>query len=140
MAKKKKNRTREHRKLRFPDGSFSPEDLLNFVQWDSFVQDWKRLGFDDDDLRVLETMIMVGPKRQPVVGGTGAVRKIRMAKNNTESGKSSGVRVCYVYFEDFSVVLLLVAYGKDEQDNISAAGKRAMKSLTQDIENYFRNR
>jgi hypothetical protein len=110
---------------------------VTFVQWDEFTSDWGRLKQDDDDLRALEVSIMVAPKRPPVIAGTNGLRKIRFARRDGNRGKSGGLRVCYVYFEEYRVVLLLAAYGKNERDDISQAGKRAIGMLIGEINDYL---
>jgi hypothetical protein len=52
-------------------------------------------------------------------------------------GKSGGNRVCYVYFEEYSVVLLVLAYPKNEKDDLSDAEKKAIKKLIENIEDEF---
>lgn len=140
VSTEKSKRAREKRRLCYPGDKFSPEDFLNFVQWDSFVADWKSLGLCDDDLRALEVAIMAKPTGAPVVGGTGGLRKLRFAPAAWNKGKRGAVRVCYVYFEVHHVVLLLVAYGKTEQDNLTAAEKKSIKTLIEEISNYLEQR
>ncbi len=131
---------RPRHRLVFPWGLFNPQNLLGFVQWDSFVQDWRRLGLGDDELRALEAAIMAEPKRAPVIAGTGGVRKLRFAPPRWQSGKSGAVRVGYVYFEKHAIALLLVAYAKNEQDDISSSGRQAMRQLVNEIEMYLNRR
>ena len=50
-----------------------------FIQTDEFVKQWALLGFNDDDLRRLELMIMRNPEVGPVMQGTGGLRKMRFA-------------------------------------------------------------
>jgi hypothetical protein len=78
---------------------------------------------------------MAKPKGAPVVPGTGGLRKIRYAPLRSGKGKSGGVRVCYVYFEEYAVVLLVLAYPKNERDDLSAIEKKAIKKLIEEIDN-----
>ena len=52
------------------------------------------MGLDDDNLRNLENEIIKNPKIGKVIQGTGGLRKMRYALENTD--KSSGSRVLYV--------------------------------------------
>ena len=104
-------------------------DFLSFVQLRPFLANWKALGLDDDELRGLETSIMTGPRIGAVIPGTGGVRKLRFAPSRWRTGKSGALRVCYVYFEDLSIVILITAYGKSRQENITAEDKSAMRRL-----------
>ncbi|NOY42465.1 MAG: addiction module toxin RelE [Planctomycetes bacterium] len=111
-----------------PQHKVSPEDFLHFVQLDEFAEDWKSLGFDiEDDLWALEILIMTNPERGDVVPGTGGLRKIRFGKGDRGIGKRKGVRVCYAYFKEHWTVLLVVAYGKNEKDDLTESEKKYIR-------------
>jgi hypothetical protein len=57
--------------------AFKPEAWPRFVRFPVFTRDWERLGLDDSALRALEIEILRGPDRNPVIRGTGGLRKIR---------------------------------------------------------------
>jgi hypothetical protein len=107
------------------------------VELDGFTEDWNELGLCDDDLHALQLAIMAKPRAAPVVPGTGSLRKTRYAPLKSGKGKSGGARVCYVYFEHYSVVFLVLAYPKNEKDDLSVAEKKAIKKLIKDIEEEF---
>ena len=52
---------------------------------------WKGIGFDDGDLRELETFLIVNPQYGKVTSGTGGLRKMRWALPGM--GKSGGIRI-----------------------------------------------
>ncbi|RLS59288.1 MAG: hypothetical protein DWH91_00480 [Planctomycetota bacterium] len=126
--------------LRYPQHVLQPEDLLTFILMDGFSDDWDELGLEDMDLQALEIMIMAAPTGPPVVPGTGRLRKIRFARSGRNVGKSGGARVCYVYFEEWKIVLLVVAYGKSEKDDLDPDEKRAIRALIQREEVAFLSR
>ncbi|OAI41301.1 hypothetical protein AYO40_03335 [Planctomycetaceae bacterium SCGC AG-212-D15] len=95
---------------------------------EGFSEDWQNLGLDDDDLWVVQLAIMARPTGGPVIQGTGGLRKLRY-KPPKGSGIKKAVRVCYVYFKEFSIALLVIAYAKDEMDNISTEQKKACREL-----------
>jgi hypothetical protein len=109
-----------------------PEDLLHFVYLDEFNDDWGALFSHDPDelsLSALEVLIMSDPAGPPVISGTGGLRKMRFGKGG--EGKSGGVRVCYAYFPDHFTVLMVMAYPKGQQDNLTGKGKAGInKYLT----------
>ena len=96
-----------------------------FIQTAEFSRNWDRLGFDDEDLRILELDIMKHPDKYPVMQGTGGLRKARVALEN--KGKSGGARVCYVDFVFAEVVYLITVYSKKEKDNISREERNEIK-------------
>lgn len=112
-----------------PKHHFRPEDLLTFVEMDGFAADWKELGLDSDDLLALQVMIMSGPTGAPIVQGTGGLRKIRFAPARWRTGKRGAARVCYVYFEEWRIVLLVIAYSKGQQDDLTAQEKKVIRGL-----------
>lgn len=117
-------------KLHYPKHALSPEDLLHFVETTTFTNAWEDLGLDDEnDLTALQLLIMCSPTAQPVVPGTGGLRKLRFVPPKATIGKRGGCRVCYVYFEEYWVVLLVHVYDKHAKDNLSEAEKRIVRDL-----------
>jgi hypothetical protein len=110
-------------------GIFHPEDWLRFVQLSPFSRKWDQLGLDDDDLRALEVSIMAKPDLGPVVRGAGGVRKARFASHRFRKGKSGAYRVYYIYFEEYSTVLLITIFAKNEMSDLSDAGKKAIAAV-----------
>ena len=97
------------------------EDNLTriFVLLPTFLLKWEKLGLDDNDMRRLEKELLDNPKIGLVMKGTGKVRKMRFAFEN--SGKSGSVRVIYVDFEVYEKIYLVNAYQKSEKENITMA-------------------
>jgi hypothetical protein len=108
-----------------------PEDSLLFIESEVFTRAWKRCGLTDEGLFELQVCIMAHPKLHPVMEGTGGVRKIRFTPAGKATGKSGSHRACYVYYEEYGVGLLLTAYPKSKKDNISAAGRDAMRRMVE---------
>ena len=117
---------------------FDPDDWLHFVQGRTFESSWKQLGLSDDDLRALEMFIMLNPQGPPVISGTGGLRKVRFAPESWNVGKSGAARVCYVYFPEFSMVFLVLAFGKGEKENLTANEKREIKTFIGNLERLLR--
>jgi hypothetical protein len=121
-----------------PTRDFDPGDLLNFFELDAFTLHWSRLGLTDNDLTALQMFIMRNPAGSPVIRGTSGVRKMRFAPPRAARGKSGGVRVCYVYFKKYGIVLLATVYAKNEESDVTEAQKRAMANKVGEIEKYLR--
>jgi hypothetical protein len=99
-----RNRTREDRIVVYSRNLKRPEDWVHFVHFPYFVSRWRECGFDDDDLRALEVLIMAGPDKAPVVAGTGGLRKIRFARSDGNRGKSGGARIGYAYVPQYDAI------------------------------------
>jgi len=126
MAEKPK---RVEATLKYPSHLFEPEDLLSFIESPAFARAWKSCDLTDVDLFELQVGIMAHPKASPVIEGTGGVRKMRFSPTGSHHGKSGSHRAMYVYFEEYSIVLLVTAYPKNKKDSISAAGKKLMRKM-----------
>src|SRR5438876_11783109 len=105
------------------------ENVAVFVELDGFTEDWFGLGLSDDDLHALQLAIMANPKAAPVMPGTGRLRKLRYAPLKSGRAKSGAARVCYVHFEEYAVVLLVLAYPKNEKSDLSTAEKKVIKRV-----------
>jgi hypothetical protein len=95
---------------------------------------------NDDDLRALQIAIMTDPNRPPVISGTGGLRKLRFAPERWTSGKSGAARVCYVYFAEFSMALLAIAFSKNEKENLSRAERNQIKKVVDRIRQELKRR
>ena len=104
-----------------------------FIQTKEFSRNWDNLGFNDEDLRLLEIDIMKNPDKYPVMQGTGGLRKARVALEN--KGKSGGARVCYVDFVFAETVYLITVYGKNEKDNLSKEERNEVKKVIEMLKN-----
>ena len=80
---------------------------------------------DDDDYAELQRELANNPEAGDVIAGTGGLRKIRMAAKG--HGKRGGARVIYYYFSCASQIALLLAYAKNEAENLTTAQKKALK-------------
>ncbi len=119
----------QHVKLQYPKHLLAPEDLLHFIETRVFTRAWADLGLDDeDDLMSLQLLIMANPKGAPVVPDTGGLRKLRFSPPKWGVGKRDGLRICYVYFEEYWIVLLVHLYDKHQQETLGDAEKKAMRS------------
>ncbi|MDZ4818060.1 MAG: addiction module toxin RelE [Planctomycetota bacterium] len=116
-------------------------NLLHFVETDEFCQDWSDLGLDvENDLWELQTYLMSAPDFAPIIPGTGGLRKARYVPAKWNKSKSEGIRVCYAYFPKHWTIMLIMAYRKSKQDNLTAAEKAGIKSYLALVEKYLAER
>jgi hypothetical protein len=104
-----------------------PQKLPGFIELRDFSEAWERLGLEADDLLALQDAILAGPQRPPVIPGTGGLRKIRFAPPSWNVGKRGAIRICYVYFAEPGLILLMLAYCKTEKDTLTAAEKAGFR-------------
>lgn len=92
---------------------------------------------DDQDLQALELDILQNPLKPPIMSGTGGLRKTRFAGRHGSRGKSGGVRVCYLHFEEFGLVYLCVVFPKNERANLTAQEKNEFRLLAKALQRYL---
>lgn len=66
------------------------------------------------------------PHKGEVIPGTNRLRKLRWSMGNR--GKRGGSRVIYYYHSPESLILLLSAYAKNQQEDMDAAEKKILKA------------
>jgi hypothetical protein len=96
-------------------------ELLNFIAVEPFWRLWERSGLNEDDMIALENVILANPRKGDLVAGTGGFRKIRLAGEGSNRGKSGSHRVLYLYLEAYGTVFFVVLFGKGDRANISKA-------------------
>src|SRR5262245_31544910 len=115
----------------------SLERLLRFIELWPFTEGCKAHGLGDSDLHSLQLLICGNPRAGPVVAGTGGLRKLRFAPLGWGKGKRGALRIGYVYLEGHGTVLLIIAYAKNEKDDLSPGEKKAIRDLIRQIEKDF---
>lgn len=91
-----------------------------------------RVMFDDEAMRHVELALLVAPRAGDLVPGTGGVRKLRAQLPG--QGKRGGARVIYLYIEIRDRVYFLLAYAKNEQVDLTATQKQALRTMAKQLE------
>ena len=107
-----------------------------FIQTPQFSRSWDNYINNDDELCKIEIDIMKNPKKYPVIKGTGGLRKMRWKLKN--KGKRSGIRICYIDFEDFHIVYLMLLYAKNEKEDLSDVEARKVKQYIEQVEKFLK--
>jgi len=102
-----------------------------FIEVPIFTRRWKEIGLGDEELQTLQIMLLKDPESDPVMEGTGGIRKVRFPLENR--GKSGSVRVCYTDFAEYEVTYLITAFEKKEQENLSNEEKVVLKKLVKSL-------
>lgn len=64
-----------------------------------------------------------------LVANTGGLRKVRWSQQKRGKGKRGGVRVIYYWHVSGSLLYMLFAYSKDQQDDLSARQKKLLAGM-----------
>ena len=87
---------------------------------------------DDEAMRHVELTLLAEPRAGAVVAGTGGIRKLRAPLPGR--GKRGGARLLYLYIEVRGRIYFLLAYAKNEQVNLSAVQKKALRDMAKYLE------
>lgn len=105
-------------------------DQINVLVLKGFRGAVKKL-FSEEDIETLVAFLQSRPDTGDVIPGTGGLRKLRWALEGR--GKRGGSRIIYYYHRPELEVLLLTAYAKNEQEDVSASDKKLLAALVKDI-------
>jgi len=101
--------------------------LLTVVETPSFLRDAKKLLYDEER-EALVIFLSSTPNAGDLIKGTGGIRKIRWARE--DSGKSGAYRVIYFFHSMEIPLFILNVFAKNEKANISQAERNELKKLT----------
>ena len=83
----------------------------------------------DDEYRLLQAQLLQNPGAGKIVPGSGGLRKLRWAAGG--HGKRGGIRVIYYWFLSQEVLLMLFAYPKNEQDDLTPTQLKQLKKIVE---------
>lgn len=99
---------------------------LTFKETSFFTRQVAEL-LPDEELNALQWALMANPGSGDLVRGSGGLRKLRWAGSGR--GKRGGLRVIYYWHVPGSIILFLLAYPKNERENLSQAQIKALRSI-----------
>ena len=83
----------------------------------------------DEDYRALQQRLVANPEVGALIRHSGGLRKVRWA--SVGRGKRGGVRAIYYWRRVRKMLLMLLIYGKNEQDDLTPEQLRTLKSLVE---------
>jgi len=105
--------------------------VLEFRETDVFTRAITTL-LSDVEYAELQGALVVDPEAGAVIKETGGLRKLRWSQQRRGKGKRGGVRVIYYWYASGSLVYMLLAYSKDERDDLSPAQKKVLVKLVRE--------
>lgn len=100
--------------------------LLQFIETSIFQKKIDTLLSHDEYLSFQE-YLRQNPEAGATISATGGCRKIRWAIQG--KGKSGGIRVIYYYINTKGEIYLLLAYPKNERENLSYEQKAQLRKV-----------
>ena len=83
----------------------------------------------DDEYAKLQHVLALDPATGDLISGTRGLRKLRWHHADRGKGKRGGIRVIYYWHSKGSLVYMLLAYSKGEQDDLTPREKRLLSAL-----------
>ena len=100
-----------------------------FKETTVFTKQVKQL-LDAESYRLLQLKLVADPEAGALVPGTGGLRKIRW--QGSGRGKRGGIRAIYYWATKSDVLLMLLAYPKNERDDLSPEQKKVLVALVKE--------
>jgi mRNA-degrading endonuclease RelE of RelBE toxin-antitoxin system len=101
---------------------------LTFIETSIFTRQISEL-LSDDELSALQWTLIAQPDLGDLIRGSGGLRKTRWAGSGR--GKRGGLRVIYYWHVAGRIILLLLAYPKSAQDDLTSDQLKILKSIIQ---------
>ena len=79
---------------------------------------------------MLQEALVVRPDRGPIIKNSGGIRKLRWALDGR--GKSGGARIIYYWATEYDQIYTLLAYPKNEKENLSDKQLQTLKAIVQE--------
>src|ERR1044072_38697 len=89
-----------------------------------YLRAMRAMGFGDTEMREVENTILAAPESHPMIKGLRGARKATIARPGM--GKRGGGRVVYYLAFKGQILALLLAYPKNEKDDLTPADRKAL--------------
>ena len=86
-----------------------------------------RALLSDEEYRLLQAALVARPDAGRLIQGTGGLRKARWAAQGR--GKRGGIRVIYYWYVKGSRLLMLLAYPKSQQDDLTPRQRAILRKI-----------
>lgn len=97
---------------------------MRFIEFGTFTRRVYEY-MNDDEYRALQAALQEDPHAGVVIPGTGGVRKLRWAGSGR--GKRGGLRIIYYVARSHEAFLMILIYGKGEQEDLSPEQRSALQ-------------
>ena len=105
--------------------------LMEFIETGVFARQIDRC-LSPDEYQRLQAELMADPEKGVVIPGSGGLRKLRVSCKGR--GKRGGARIIYYLITRKDVILLLFAYPKNIQDNLSEPQLQALRRVAEEVD------
>jgi hypothetical protein len=85
---------------------------------------------DTESYRLLQLELVDRPDRGTMIVGSGGLRKVRW--QGSRGGKRGGTRVIYFWARDRDTILMLLAYAKADQDDLTTEQLKILRRVVKE--------
>lgn len=111
--------------------SWEGGESLRFVETTAFQKRIDSL-LEPGEFQNFQNELIDNPEKGAVIPGTGGMRKVRYAHPARSKGKRGGLRVMYYFQTQEDAIYFLLAFGKDEQDDLTPEQKRQLQTYVKE--------
>lgn len=104
---------------------------MQIVRTRRYLKDLKRIGATEDEVAELERSIAHDPTVGDVIPGLRGIRKVRFRMGG--KGKRGGGRAVYFLMVADDMALMLTAYAKSAQEDLTNEQKKAVLALLEEL-------
>jgi hypothetical protein len=101
--------------------------MFTFIEMNGFLDEWFQMGLTDEDLERFQAAIMAAPKDNPIVEGTEGFRVIELSGVGPNNAMT--IQLGYVEFEEFGIILLVMARWDNLMMKLTPKGKASIARL-----------
>ena len=113
--------------------------LYDFSEEPNFTGLIGQLFGTDENFSAFQAVLNTDPRKGAVIQGTGGVRKVRYRDLRRGMGTRGGIRIIYLFLEQYEVILLIAGYTKEIPD-LTPAQKQIVKRLAENYSEECRTR
>ena len=103
-----------------------------FVELSPFVA-FRSEYWTDEDLRALQSFLVVSPHADDLIRGGAGLRKLRWSAQGR--GKRGGARVIYYWHAPKHCIYLIYGYVKSKREDLTAQQLKVLAELMKDVKN-----
>jgi hypothetical protein len=108
---------------------------VKIVRTRGFDKDLRRIGATARDLDGLIADLAANPLAGDVVVGLRGVRKVRFTLPSRNIGKRGGGRAIYLMVRTDDLIILIMAFAKTEQTDLSQRQRKLVLAFLEEIDN-----
>lgn len=100
-----------------------------FIEFPLFSRSRDSYFQEESEYAFTQSLLVENPLAGDPMPGCGGVRKLRLPDRRRSKGTRGGLRLIYLQVPEARVIVLIEVYDKNEKDDLTAAEKKAVRTL-----------